>query len=148
MSTQLRENFPERHLKSHQRNRLKIQKGQCVWSRQQRRAPGKAIFYITLLMDREICCSNSSEPIALHETQSSPYDFDKLQFTTLNRKGMVTARCVQLKGHHVHLVESCPREVSDGNSRRVGLATFAPAPLTFGMAPPLIAYLQRMLSTI
>lgn len=30
VSTKLRENFPERHLKSNQRNRLKTQKGQRV----------------------------------------------------------------------------------------------------------------------
>lgn len=32
VSTKLKKNFPERHLKSNQRNKLKTQKGQFVWS--------------------------------------------------------------------------------------------------------------------
>lgn len=32
VSTKLRKNFPERHLKSNQRSKLKSQKGQFVWS--------------------------------------------------------------------------------------------------------------------
>ena len=32
VSTKLRKRFPERHLKSNQRNKLKTQKGQFIWS--------------------------------------------------------------------------------------------------------------------
>lgn len=40
MSTELGENFPERYLESNQRNKLKTQKGQFVWSLKWRESQG------------------------------------------------------------------------------------------------------------
>lgn len=82
---------------------------------------GEATSYITLLMDREICCANSSESIALHEILTSPNDFVKLQFPTLNKEQMIIGRCMQLWGDSLG---RCPREFSYRIPRKVGLSAF------------------------
>lgn len=40
VSTKLRKNFPKRHLKSNQRDKLKTQKGQFVWSSKWKESQG------------------------------------------------------------------------------------------------------------
>lgn len=77
-------------LKRNRRNKVKTQKGQYVMERITRRFP----YYIKLSMDQEICCANSSEPVALHEIRASPDDFVILSFPILNTDQITVSRCI------------------------------------------------------
>ena len=86
VSIKLRKNFPERHLKCNPERAVYLEL-------EMERITRRFAYYIRLSMDREICCANSYEPIALHEIQASPNDFVKLQFPILNTD-QVISRCI------------------------------------------------------